>query len=110
MNYKELMRQELERLEEETDPMLLVVNMIDAFLAVVIALLLVLVNSPFNPFTKEDYVLVKNPDKENMEILIKKGEKLERYVKTQSVGEGKGVKVGITYRLEDGTLIYVPEE
>ncbi len=110
MNYKELMRQELERLEEETDPMLSVVNMIDAFLAVVIALLLVLVNSPFNPFTKEDYVLVKNPDKENMEILIKKGEKLERYVKTQSVGEGKGVKVGITYRLEDGTLIYVPEE
>ncbi|WPM31351.1 DUF2149 domain-containing protein [Hydrogenobacter sp. T-2] len=110
MNYKELVRQELERLEEETDPMLSVVNMIDAFLAVVIALLLVLVNSPFNPFTKEDYVLVKNPDKENMEILIKKGEKLERYVKTQSVGEGKGVKVGITYRLEDGTLIYVPEE
>ncbi|MEM2696280.1 MAG: DUF2149 domain-containing protein [Thermoproteota archaeon] len=110
MNYKELMRQELERLEEETDPMLSVVNMIDAFLAVVIALLLVLVNSPFNPFTKEDYVLVNNPDKENMEILIKKGEKLERYVKTQSVGEGKGVKVGITYRLEDGTLIYVPEE
>ncbi len=110
MNYKELMRQELERLEEETDPMLSVVNMIDAFLAVVIALLLVLVNSPFNPFTKEDYVLVKNPNKENMEILIKKGEKLERYVKTQSVGEGKGVKVGITYRLEDGTLIYVPEE
>ncbi|MEM1879006.1 MAG: DUF2149 domain-containing protein [Desulfurococcaceae archaeon] len=110
MNYKELVHQELERLEEETDPMLSVVNMIDAFLAVVIALLLVLVNSPFNPFTKEDYVLVKNPDKENMEILIKKGEKLERYVKTQSVGEGKGVKVGITYRLEDGTLIYVPEE
>ena len=110
MNYKELVRQELERLEEETDPMRSVVNMIDAFLAVVIALLLVLVNSPFNPFTKEDYVLVKNPDKENMEILIKKGEKLERYVKTQSVGEGKGVKVGITYRLEDGTLIYVPEE
>ena len=110
MNYKELVRQELERLEEETDPMLSVVNMIDTFLAVVIALLLVLVNSPFNPFTKEDYVLVKNPDKENMEILIKKGEKLERYVKTQSVGEGKGVKVGITYRLEDGTLIYVPEE
>lgn len=110
MNYKELMRQELERLEEETDPMLSVVNMIDAFLAVVIALLLILVNSPFNPFTKEDYVLVNNPDKENMEILIKKGEKLERYVKTQSVGEGKGVKVGITYRLEDGTLIYVPEE
>lgn len=110
MKLRELLQQELERLEEETDPMLSVVNMIDAFLAVVIALLLVLVNSPFNPFTKDDYVLVKNPNKENMELVIKKGQKLERYIKSQTVGEGKGVKVGTTYRLPDGTLIYVPEE
>ncbi|MCX7989600.1 MAG: DUF2149 domain-containing protein [Aquificaceae bacterium] len=107
---KELLRQEIERLEEETDPMLSVVNMIDAFLAVVIALLLVLVNSPMNPFTKDDYILVKNPGKENMEMVIKKGQKLERYVKSQQLGEGKGVRVGATYRLPDGTLIYVPEE
>ncbi|MCS7308227.1 MAG: DUF2149 domain-containing protein [Aquificaceae bacterium] len=107
---KELLRQEMERLEEETDPMLSVVNMIDAFLAVVIALLLVLVNSPMNPFTKDDYILVKNPGKENMEMVIKKGQKLERYVKSQQLGEGKGVRVGATYRLPDGTLIYVPEE
>ena len=107
---KELLRQEIERLEEETDPMLSVVNMIDAFLAIVIALLIVLVNSPMNPFTKDDFVLVKNPGKENMEMVIKKGQKLEKYVKSQRLGEGKGVKVGATYRLPDGTLIYVPEE
>ncbi|MEJ5338177.1 MAG: DUF2149 domain-containing protein [Aquificaceae bacterium] len=110
MNLKDILLQELERLEEETDPMLSVVNMIDAFLAVVIALLLVLVNSPFNPFTKEDYVLVKNPGRENMELVIKKGQKLERYVKSQQIGEGRGVRVGATYRLPDGTLVYVPEE
>ncbi|MFN7064747.1 MAG: DUF2149 domain-containing protein [Aquificaceae bacterium] len=109
MKSKELIRLELERFEEETDPILSVVNMIDAFLAVVLALMIVLVNSPFNPFTKEDYLLVKNPNKENMEIWIREGKKLERYITSQKIGEGKGVRVGATYRLSDGTLIYVPE-
>lgn len=110
MKLEELLRAELERLEEETDPMLSVVNMIDAFLAVVIALLLVLVHSPFNPFTKESYVLVRNPNQENMEIIIKEGMKLERYVRSEEIGEGKGIRIGSTYKLKDGTLVYVPEE
>lgn len=110
MNYKELIKRDLETIEEETDPMLSVVNMIDVFLAIVIALMIVLINSPLNPFTKDEYVMVKNPGKEKMEIVIKKGEKLERYVRSSGVGEGEGVKVGTTYRLPDGTLIYTPEE
>lgn len=109
MRFREIIREEIERLENETDPMLSVVNMIDVFLAVVIALILVLVNSPLNPYLKDDYLIVKNPHKENMEILIKEGEKLEKYVKSSKIGEGRGLRVGVTYRLEDGTLVYVPE-
>lgn len=109
MNFRELVKKELERFEEETDPMLSVVNMIDAFLAIVIALLLVLVNSPFNPFQKDDYILIKKPKSENMEIIIKEGKKLDRYVQSMEIGEGRGVRVGSTYRLQDGTLVYVPE-
>ncbi|MCX7874288.1 MAG: DUF2149 domain-containing protein [Caldimicrobium sp.] len=109
MKLRDLLREEIERLEEETDPMLSVVNMIDAFLAVTLALMLVLINSPFNPFTK-DFILVKNPNQENMEIVVKKGEKLERYQRSSEIGEGKGVRVGSTYKLQDGTLIYVPED
>lgn len=110
MKIEELLREELERMEEETDPMLSVVNMIDAFLAVVIALLLVLVHSPFNPFQRDSYILIKNPGKENMEIVVREGVKLERYVRSEQIGEGMGVRVGSTYRLKDGTLVYVPEE
>ena len=48
-----------------------------------------------------------------MEILVKKGEKIERYqAKDQNSAEGKskGKRVGIAYELENGEIIYVPEE
>lgn len=110
MRIEDLIKEELERFEDEMDPMLSVINMIDAFLAVVIALLLVLIHSPFSPFSSESYIVIKNPNRENMEMIIKEGKKLERYVRSDQIGEGRGVRVGVTYRLPDGTLVYVPED
>ena len=63
-------------------------------------------------FSKEDFTMVKNPGKENMEIISKKGQKIERYTpfKDQSNTDGtKGRKVGIAYELDNGEIIYVPE-
>ena len=56
--------------------------------------------------------MVKNPGKENMEIITKKGQKIERYTpsKNQSRTDGsRGKKVGVAYELENGEVIYVPE-
>ena len=47
--------------------------------------------------------------KENMEILLKEGEKLTRYKSSGKIGSGEGTKAGVTYRMADGTLVYVPE-
>jgi hypothetical protein len=57
----------------------------------------------------EDMVLVKNPGAEDMEMIIKTGEQLERLQPTGSslAGEG-GEKLGTAYRLPSGKVVYVP--
>ena len=95
--------------DEQDDPILSVVNMIDVFLVVVAVLLLTIAANPLNPFTEEDVTVIKNPGKENMEIITKKGEKLTHYKSSGEIGEGEGTKAGVTYRLNDGSLVYVPE-
>jgi hypothetical protein len=60
--------------------------------------------------TQSDVTMVKNPGKENMEIIIKKGKEITRYKAGKGTGEGKGKRVGIAYELENGQIIYVPED
>jgi len=97
--------------DEHEDPILSVVNIIDVFLVIIAVLFIVIIRNPLNPFAAydEEVVVVRNPGKGNMSITIKQGEKLEHYESTGSIGEGQGVKAGITYRMADGTLVYVPE-
>ena len=45
-----------------------------------------------------------------MEIIVKKGNQVTRYKSEAQGGNGKGRKVGIAYELENGEVIYVPEE
>ena len=44
-----------------------------------------------------------------MRITVKNGEELTRYESTGEIGEGGGTKAGVTYRLPDGRMVYVPE-
>ena len=64
-------------------------------------------------FSQEDFTMVKNPGKENMEIISKEGEKINRYTPqnddSQSQGD-KGKRVGTAYQLENGDIIYIPED
>jgi hypothetical protein len=54
--------------------------------------------------------MVKNPGRENMEIITKEGGKVNRYTPSGSPSTGrKGKRVGIAYELENGEIIYVPE-
>ncbi len=95
--------------DEADDPILSVVNLIDVFLVVIGVLMIVIVRNPLNPFSGDSVVLVENPGKADMRITIKDGEELTRYESSGQIGEGQGVKAGITYRLPDGRMVYVPE-
>ena len=94
---------------EADDPILSVVNLIDVFLVVIAALLLAVANSTVNPFSSESVTIIKNPGKDNMEIIVKDGQKVDHYKASGEIGEGQGAKAGVAYRLKDGSMVYVPE-
>ena len=109
------MRRNLLRKEEDNDPMSVVSNLFDVAMVFAVALIVALVSrySMTEMFSQEDFTMVKNPGKENMEIITKEGEKINRYTPskdTSSQNGKKGKKVGIAYELENGEIIYVPEE
>ncbi len=53
--------------------------------------------------------LIKNPGTADMEIIKKKGVKIERYRVTRQQLSGEGQRLGTAYRLQSGEVVYVPE-
>lgn len=110
------MKRNLLRKEEDSDPISVVSNLFDVAMVFAVALMVALV-SRYNMtevFSQEDYTMVKNPGKENMEIITKEGQKIKRYTPSENQEQKKdgkrGKKVGIAYELDNGEIIYVPEE
>jgi len=95
--------------DDADDPILSVVNLIDLFLVVTGILMIVIVRNPLDPFAASDVTVIENPGQDDMRITVRQGEALTRYESTGEIGEGGGVKAGVTYRLPDGRMVYVPE-
>lgn len=96
------------------DPLSVIVNMFDVAMVFAVALMVAMVMNMnmTEIFTQEDFTIVKNPGKENMEIITKEGGKINKYTPAddQSPDQQKrGRRVGIAYELENGEIIYVPE-
>lgn len=108
MRHRRLLRR-----SEDSDPMSVVSNLFDVAMVFAVALMVALV-SRYNMtemFSQEDFTMVKNPGKENMEIITKEGEKINRYTPSEDSDKSsdKGKRVGSAYELENGDIIYVPE-
>ncbi len=94
--------------------MSVVSNLFDVAMVFAVALMVALV-SRYNMtemFSQEDFTMVKNPGKENMEIITKEGQKINKYTPSEdkeSSSSDKGKRVGVAYELENGDIIYVPE-
>ena len=108
------MKRSILRRNDDDDPMSVVGNLFDVAMVFALALMVALV-SRFNMtemFSQEDFTIVKNPGKENMEIITKEGQQINRYTpsENQDNADGRrGKRVGIAYELENGEIIYVPE-
>ena len=97
----------------DDDPMQTVANLFDVAMVFAVALMVALVTH-FNMselFGKEDFTMIKNPGKDNMEIITKEGQQIKHYTPSddQKTSGKRGRKVGIAYQLENGEIIYVPE-
>jgi len=99
--------------EEDSDPLSVVVNLFDVAMVFAVALMVSMVMrlNMTEIFTKEDFTIVKNPGKENMEIISKEGNKINKYTSSEKKDESHttGKRIGIAYELENGEIIYIPE-
>jgi len=55
--------------------------------------------------------MIKNPGKENMEIITKEGKEIKHFKSSDDEQDSgnKGKRVGVAYELENGKIIYIPE-
>ena len=96
---------------DDGDPLSGLVNLFDAAMVFAVALMVAFViQSRMTEFlTAQDVTYVKNAGKPDMEIIVKKDNKISRFKSENTSGSGKGQRVGIAYQLENGEIIYVPE-
>jgi hypothetical protein len=97
---------------EDEDPMSGVANLFDTAMVFAVALLLALVvsyNVPELLQPEASVTIVKNPGDPNMQIIIKDMDQIQVLNMTEKMAGGQGTKMGTAYRLENGQVVYVPE-
>ena len=101
--------------QDDGDPLSVVVNLFDVAMVFAVALMVAMVMhmNMTEIFGQEDFAIVKNPGKENMEIIQKKGHEIETYKASgKTIGDNgqKGKRLGTAYQLDNGQIIYVPDQ
>jgi len=97
----------------DNDPMSGVANLFDIGLVFIVALIVTLfsvyrLEDLFNE--KSEITIMKKSENGEMEIITKKGKKIKTIKISKDKAKGRGEKLGIAYRLEDGSMVYVPEK
>lgn len=95
--------------DDDSDPMLSAINLVDVFLVAMVMLMIAMVNRPA-PLANGDVTQIKNAGQPNMEIVVKQGERLTRFQATGASSQGTGEKAGTAYRMQDGSMVYVPHD
>lgn len=93
---------------EDDDPILSAINLVDVFLVAIAILMIGMSNDPLRQLMNEDLTVIRDAGKPTMEVLVKQGESLSRFQSTGASIEGNGTKAGTAYQLSDGTMVYVP--
>lgn len=102
-----------ERLTSETDPISSMANLFDVSIVFIVALFFALFMAYstldlFNP--DSELVITKTMPNGEIQIITKKGQEIKIEKVTETSESGRGVKLGTAYKLEDGRVIYIPEE
>jgi hypothetical protein len=98
---------------EADDPMESIANLLDVFLVFIVALMVSFLSvfqlqellSPDSSVT-----VVKQSADGEITLVTKQAQKIQAVKMTRSEAEGKGVRLGVAYKLEDGSMIYLPDE
>lgn len=88
--------------EDADDPIQSVINVVDVFL-VIVAMLLIMV-------ARSAGTIMQESAQDGGDVIPEVAQTLERFERSGEIGQGEGVRAGTTYRLADGTLVFVPDE
>lgn len=96
----------------DNDPLTGVANLFDIGLVFIVGLILSLFSTYhlqdlFNETS--DLTIMKRNEAGEMEIITKKGKKIEAVKVSRQKTEGRGERLGVAYKLENGSMVYVPE-
>ncbi len=97
----------------DDDPMTGVANLFDIGLVFIVGLLMTL----FSAYRLQDLfdqnsamTIMKQQADGTMEIIIKEGSRIKATRITREAASGRGNRLGVAYGLEDGGMVYVPDE
>lgn len=97
----------------DDDPMTGVANLFDIGLVFIVGLLMTL----FSAYRLQDLfdqtsqmTIMKKKASGEMEIITKQGTKIKATRISGEKVKGTGARLGVAYRLEDGAMVYVPDE
>ena len=96
--------------DEELNPIVSAVNLVDVFLVIIAALLIAIAQNPINTFSADNVTVIKNAGKPNMEVIVKEGKEIKQYKSNGKIGSGEGTKAGVAYKMADGSMVYVPDD
>ena len=100
-------------LPEADDPLSAVANLVDVFLVFIVGLLVSFLSAYHLEDLldqQSDMTVMKQSASGEMTLISKKGTKIEAVKITKSEAEGRGARLGVAYQLEDGSMVYLPDE
>lgn len=105
-------KSKIAELTESGDPMSGVANLFDVSVVLIVAMLFALF-SAFNMLDLFDpdseVTFMKKNEKGEMQIITKKGKEIKVQKVINKETQGKGMRLGTAFQLENGKIIYVPE-
>lgn len=96
----------------DNDPLAGMANLFDIGLVFIVGLIITLFTAYHlqDLFSENSEITIMKKNKNNeLEIITKKGSKIKAVKVTKKKVEGRGERLGIAYRLEDGSMVYVPD-
>lgn len=97
----------------DDDPLTGLANLFDIGLVFIVGLIFTLFTAYHlqDLFSeKSEMTIMKESPSGQMEIITKKGRRIKAMKVSREKTQGQGQRLGIAYRLQDGTLVYVPEK